>query len=251
MRIAVIIHTYNEERAIASCIASAKMLTKDIVVVDMHSTDNTRSIAKRSGARVATFPFSHYVEPARTFGIKQAEDADWVFILDADEHITKALAQEIQSTLPSTSYSHFRIKRKNIFGQRAWLAHGGWWPDAQIRLIHTADFISWPTRIHSTPEIHGSCGSMQSPMLHFFHNDLSGMVKKTAVYEAIEANMLFEAKRPVTTSTFIRKYLGELYRRLLKRAGFLDGPYGFIESIYQAYSKTITWLMLYEKRLRV
>ncbi|MCR4326592.1 MAG: glycosyltransferase family 2 protein [Candidatus Roizmanbacteria bacterium] len=251
MRLTVIIHTYNEEQAIASCIASAKLLSKDIVLVDMNSTDKTRSIARRAGARVTTFPFSRYVEPARSYGIKKAAGADWVFILDADEHITKALAQEIPRTLATTPHSHFRIKRKNIFGRRAWLAHGGWWPDTQIRLIHTADFVSWPTRIHSTPEIRGSMGFMQSPMLHFFHNELSGMVQKTAIYEAIEATLLYEAKRPVATKTFMRKYVGELYRRLFQHMGFLDGSYGVIESIYQAYSKTITWLLLYEKRLRV
>ncbi|PJE63813.1 hypothetical protein COU89_01210 [Candidatus Roizmanbacteria bacterium CG10_big_fil_rev_8_21_14_0_10_45_7] len=251
MRITVIIHTYNEEHAIASCIASARMLTKDIVVVDMHSSDKTRSIAKRAGARVVTFPFSRYVEPARSFGIEKTERADWVFILDADEHITKALAQEVQRTLPTTPHSYFRIKRKNIFGQRAWLAHGGWWPDAQIRLIRKTDFIDWPQRIHSTPKIKGSMGTLRNSLLHFFHTDLSGMVKKTVVYEAIEAALLYEARRSVSTTTFMRKYVGELYRRLFKTAGFLDGPYGVIESIYQAYSKTITWLMLYEKRLRV
>ena len=94
-------------------------------------------------------------------------------------------------------------------------------------------------------------GTLRNSLLHFFHTDLSGMVKKTVVYEAIEAALLYEARRSVSTTTFMRKYVGELYRRLFKTAGFLDGPYGVIESIYQAYSKTITWLMLYEKRLRV
>jgi len=35
-------------------------------------------------------PFSHYVEPAREFGINKA-NTDWVFILDSDERITKEL----------------------------------------------------------------------------------------------------------------------------------------------------------------
>jgi hypothetical protein len=72
-------------------------------------------------------------------------------------------------------------------------------------------------------------------------------LEKTAVYEDIESRLLLDAKREVTTPIFFRKFFGELYRRLLKKAGFMDGSYGIIESFYQAYSKTITYLMLYEK----
>ena len=75
------------------------------------------------------------------------------------------------------------------------------------------------------------------------------MVDKTAVYESIEADLLHKANRPVTTATFFKKYFGELFRRLIRHTGFLDGPYGIIESIYQAYSKTVTWLLLYELSL--
>ena len=40
----------------------------------------------------------------------------------------------------------------------------------------------------------------------------------------------------------------EYIRRQIKNLGFLDGPFGIIESIYQAFSKTITYLFLYEKQ---
>ena len=74
------------------------------------------------------------------------------------------------------------------------------------------------------------------------------MVDKTIVFEDIESNLLFKAGRPVNVPIFFRKYFAELTRRLIKGAGFLDGPLGIIESIYQAYSKTITQLFLYEKK---
>ena len=74
------------------------------------------------------------------------------------------------------------------------------------------------------------------------------MVKKTVIFEDIESNLLLKAKKTSGTKTFFRKYLAELYRRLIKNLGFLDGPFGIIESIYQAFSKTITYLFLYEKQ---
>ncbi|MFO0703157.1 MAG: hypothetical protein U0525_00315 [Patescibacteria group bacterium] len=47
---------------------------------------------------------------------------------------------------------------------------------------------------------------------------------------------------------FFRKFYGEMWRRLIKQGGFMDGEFGILESLYQAFSKTITYLLLYEKK---
>ena len=248
-KISVLIQTHNEERHIAACIASAKLLSSTVVVVDMESTDKTREIASQNGAAVVSFPHSQYVEPGRAFGIQQIK-SDWVFILDADERMTSELSEEINKTIDETSDSYFKVPRKNMFGGKKWLQHGGWWPDSQMRLIKLSDFKKWPSQIHSTPIIDGTMGTLTTAFEHHFHGDIEGMVKKTLVFEDIEAELLYKADKPVTTLTFFRKFFGELYRRFFKKLGFLDGTVGIIESIYQAYSKTITYLLLYEKKNR-
>lgn len=258
--ITVVIHTHNEESNIEDCIASAKLLSSTILVVDMESTDKTVELAKKQEVTVLNFPFSYYVEPARAFGVEQT-NTEWVFILDADERITPELAEEIDLLIKSRQMSkqevstdhldaptYYKVPRKNIFGGKKWLKHGGWWPDKQMRFINKLYFKSWPERIHSTPDIEGLMGVLEHPIMHYFHGDIERMVNKTMVFEDIESKLLFEANREVSTSTFFRKFFGELYRRLIKNAGFMDGPIGIIESIYQAYSKTITYIYLYEKK---
>jgi glycosyltransferase involved in cell wall biosynthesis len=257
--ITVLIHTCNEEKNIKECINSSQLLTKDTVVIDMESQDNTIRIAKQFGVKIYTFPKSDYVEPARKFGIEKTQAA-WVFILDADERITEELAKEIRLVI-SQSWSrvgqelvknaYYKIPRKNIFGKVRWLKYGGWWPDYQIRLIKKEAFIDWSKEIHSTPKIKGKCGFLKNPILHYFHGDLEKMVEKTAVFEDIESDLLFKGSRNVNICTFFKKFLGELYRRLIKNLGFLDGTLGIIESIYQAFSKTITYIFLYEKQVRL
>lgn len=245
--ITVLIYTHNEQQNISECIDSALLLTDDVLLVDMESTDDTVEKARNKSIKVVTFPFSHYVEPARAFGIGQAK-TDWIFILDADERITRELAEEIQEIIQTDDFTSYRVPRENIFGKKKWLEHGGWWPDFQTRLIRKPSFKTWPKRIHSTPEIEGEQGFLDNSLLHYFHGDLEKMVEKTTVFEGIESDLLFEAGREVKTSTFFRKFFGELYRRLIRSAGFLDGTVGIIESVYQAYSKTITYLYLYEKK---
>lgn len=244
--VTVVIHTHNEEAHLTSCIQSARLLTHNIVVIDMESTDNTVAIAKSLGATVHTFPFSEYVEPAREFGI-QSVHSEWVFILDADERITKPLAKEIHATITTTPYTHFWVYRKNMFAGKQWLRHGGWWPDKQIRLLKKDALLKWPKQIHSTPHFKGEAGELKEPFEHHFHGNIEGMVQKTSVYEDIEAQLLAKAGRASSTAIFFRKFLGELTRRLLKNKGYKDGVTGVFEGVYQAFSKTITYLLLYEK----
>lgn len=244
--ISVVIFTYNEENNIAECIQSARLLSDSLLVVDTSSTDQTVAIARSAGVDVLVIPPTEYVEPARLRGI-QAATGEWVFILDADERITEELATEIKKTVPQTDHSFFRIKRKNIFARKQWLRHGGWWPDEQIRLLKKSAFQTWPEKIHSTPVIEGSYGVLHEPLLHYFHGNIASMVQKTILYENIESELLFHAHRPATTKIFFRKFFGELNRRLIKNQGYRDGTVGVMEAVYQAFSKTITYLFLYEK----
>ncbi len=246
-KVTIVIQVRNAANNIAACVESAKLLTRDIVVMDMDSTDGTREIARKAGATVRVIPRFPYVEPARNLAFEKIS-GEWVFVMDADERMTGELAEEIKAILEITPHSSFRVPRENIIAQKVTLRHGGWWPDHQIRLIKKTDFLNWPKEIHSTPNVRGSRGKLENPFQHYFHTDLESMVEKTANFEGREAALLYAAGRKVGVPTFFRKFLGELFRRLIKQKGFLDGAYGIIESFYQAYSKTITWILLYEKR---
>lgn len=253
--VSVIIYASNAEKHIERAVKSAKLLSSSILLVDIGSTDQTPAIAKRLGAEVITLEQTQYVELVRMEGIKRAK-ADWIFILDSDEVITADLANEIHQAIGSKlpfglaqggQVASFRVPRKNMFGASKWLKHGGWWPDSQIRLIKRSELANWPSTIHSTPEINGIESKLQEPLIHYSHGDFSQMVQKTVKFENAESELLSKAHKKVTTLTFFRKFLGELYRRLIKSKGYLDGNAGIAESIYQAYSKTVTYLMLYEK----
>ncbi|OGK20553.1 hypothetical protein A3C23_05135 [Candidatus Roizmanbacteria bacterium RIFCSPHIGHO2_02_FULL_37_13b] len=245
--ITAVIYTFNEEENIEAAIKSAANLSKKIIVIDMESDDKTVEIAKDLGVDTFNIKRSNYVEPARQFGIELV-NTPWVFVLDADERISPELVREIREKIDNNKYTYYAIPRKNIFGGIKWLRHGGWWPDSQIRLIKKEFFKSWPCEIHSTPIISGRLGTLNSPILHYFHPSLENMVKKTIIFEQIESDLLYKGEKKVSVITFFRKFIGELYRRLLKQLGLKDGVIGIIESLYQAFSKSITYIFLYEKK---
>lgn len=247
--ISVVIQTYNEEKNIRECIDSARLLSDHLVLVDTESTDNTVAIAREMGLKIYSFPNQKLVEPAREFGVEKG-DGEWVFLLDADERITPGLAGEIKKVIHENKHTHYKVPRKEIFGKTVWLEHGGWWPNHIIRLIEKKHFKEWPKNIHSTPVVEGSCGILKEALLHYSKNDYEVIVSKTILFEDQESDLLYKANKPVSVPTFFRKFFGELYRRLFKKQGYKDGMIGIIESIYQAFSKTITYLYLYEKKNR-
>ena len=74
----------HDEQHIQRAVESAKLLTHNILLVDIGSIDKTAEIAKKAGAQVFSMKDAPYVELVRMKGIEQVK-TDWVFILDSDE----------------------------------------------------------------------------------------------------------------------------------------------------------------------
>lgn len=79
-KVSVVINTLNEEKNIAFAIRSVSGFADEIVVVDMHSDDNTCKIAESFGAKVFAYERTNYVEPARNYAISKAT-GDWILFL--------------------------------------------------------------------------------------------------------------------------------------------------------------------------
>jgi glycosyltransferase involved in cell wall biosynthesis len=84
MRVSVVIPTRNEALAISRVLADlpAELVT-EVIVVDSDSTDETREIAARLGARVVREPRRGYGRACLT-GLAQANAPDVVVFLDGD-----------------------------------------------------------------------------------------------------------------------------------------------------------------------
>jgi hypothetical protein len=73
------------------------------------------------------------------------------------------------------------------------------------------------------------------------------MVEKTNEWSEIEARLLNEhGHPPVAWWRFFSIALREFWERGIKRLGFLDGPVGVIEVIYQIFNRLIIYAKLWE-----
>lgn len=219
----------------------------ELIIFNMERTDpSALALFKKFNARVINVKTPKIVEETRSRQVKESS-GDWVLIMDYDEVISLALKGEIQAIISNlASCSAYALGRDN-FSLGYPLRHGGWERDYVVRLIRRADFVNWPTNIHSSPVMKGSMIKTLHSMEHHKDASLSQMVEKTNRYSDIESRLFFEGHLPpVTPFTLIRKSGMEFVRRYFLKRGFLDGTIGLLQSLYQGYSVFITYAKLYE-----
>lgn len=248
MKTSAIIIAKNAGRLIEDCLESVSWVDQ-IVLVDTGSTDETLELAKRFGVKVVETKDGDFSE-WRNLGAKSAK-SDWLLYIDSDERVTEKLREEIKRTILEGVDVAYAIPRKNFL-----LGHemhwGGWWPDYVLRLIRKDALIEWRGKLHEQPKIKGKVGKLRNPLIHVTHRSLSEMVEKTNDWSEIEAQLLFVSHHPkMTWWRFFSVAFREFWYRGVLKLGFLDGPVGIIEIIYQMYSRTITYAKLWEMQLEL
>lgn len=136
MKIAVIVLTFNESLHIRRCLESVAPFVTEVLVVDSHSTDDTREIAAAMGASVVSNPWTNYATQFN-FGLGLvARDVDWVFRLDADEVVTPKLATKLTKLLSAVSQEidGIYVWRELVFLGRN-IQHGGLFPLKVLRIF--------------------------------------------------------------------------------------------------------------------
>ncbi len=251
-KISAIIIARNEREDLPACLESVKW-ADEIIVIDNGSTDKTADIAEKFGAKVYEYKApaneGHFGE-IREYAAKKAS-GDYLLYIDADERVTLALKKEIELaiSLQPSAFSSYAIPRKNILLGKE-MHHGGWWPDYVLRLIRKDALLGYEGKLHEQPKIRGDVGKLVNPLIHITHKNLTEMVEKTNKWSEIEAKLLFESGHPkMNIIRFCSVAAREFWHRAVVKMGFLDGTVGWIEIIYQVYSRLITYSKLWEMQI--
>jgi tetratricopeptide (TPR) repeat protein len=96
MRLSLCIIVRDSSRTLDACLSSIRPWVDEIVVVDTGSTDHTREIALRHGARLFEFPWCDDFAAARNESLKHAV-GDWVFWMDSDDTISYENGRKLRS----------------------------------------------------------------------------------------------------------------------------------------------------------
>jgi tetratricopeptide (TPR) repeat protein len=105
----------DEEEMLPGCLEAVADGVDEIVIVDTGSTDRTVEIAESFGAKVVHFPWNGSFSDARNVGL-DAASGDWLFYLDADEHLVDGDAARIRELLGRTWREGFHLVETNYTG---------------------------------------------------------------------------------------------------------------------------------------
>ena len=223
------------------CLASAAF-ADEIVLVDSGSTDATRDIAQRHGARVVAKQWLGFGRQ-KQFAVEQARH-DWVLCLDADERVSPQLRASIERALAAPAAPVYRMARCNRFLGR-WLRHGEGYPDWSPRLFNRRSARWSDDPVHEKVLYAVTPGTLQGDLLHESAEDLVRYLDKQNRYTTLAAEQLYERGRSAGAFDLLASPVVRFFKFYVLRLGFLDGLAGLVHigigcmSSYLKYAKLI------------
>ncbi len=251
--LSVAIITHNEEQNLARTLASVQWALDagEIIVVDSGSTDRTVEIAREAGAWVIERPWAGFAAQ-KNFAIAQCI-GQWVLTLDADEELTPELQLEIQGLLATDPAADaYFLKRRNMFLGR-WIRHGGFYPDAKLRLFRRAAGLQFEERpVHETIRFEGATATLQHDVLHHAYPTLGAYIEHMDRYSTLGAEVLVAKGK---TSGSWMGFLLNVWAvpvvmfkwNYVFRGGFLDGREGLLMHLYHAAYTSWKYAKAWEK----
>lgn len=235
VKISAALATYNEEENIVDCITPLAQFASEIVVVDGKSDDRTAELAEKNGAKVISAPNQKMFHINKNLAFDNCH-GDWIFLIDADERVSKELAEEIIKTVGKNPQENgFWVGRKNWF-LGGFLKKGGAYPDSVIRLFRRGKGRLPQVTVHEQVKIDGEVGSLKNDILHFADPDFARYLMRANRYTEETADRIAR-KNPgkgflplIYYSILLPLFtFGNIY---FKHRGYVDGLRGFFWAFF-------------------
>jgi len=248
-KLSVYIVAKNEETHIKEVVISALKVAEEVIVVDSGSTDKTKNIASKAGAKVIFHKWKN-ISAQKQFAEKQCVN-DWVMNLDADEVLPPALQTEINQFMQNPTADACKLKIGDMFpgytkprklGRtynivRMYNQKSAYMPD---------DFNNDRAVFKVTnPKIH----QFKTVVHHYSYQGLGKLITKLNTFtDAIVETMLKKDKKYCPLRIYIEFPTQFLKYYFLKRYIF-NGYYGFLVSVIYAFFRFIR-LAKYKEAIR-
>jgi len=102
----------NEEKSLRKCLATAKGLYDELIIVDTGSTDKSIEVAREYKAKVVMVKWKDDFAWARNQGLKHAK-CDWIMVLDPDETVAERDVPRIRKLTEVEGVAVWQIPTRN------------------------------------------------------------------------------------------------------------------------------------------
>jgi glycosyltransferase involved in cell wall biosynthesis len=182
MRVSLCVVVRNMGGFVGACIASARPVVDEAVVVDTGSTDGTPAVARAAGAVVIERPWPGDLARAHDLPVAHAR-GDWVLVLDGDEVLDPATGPAVRRLVETRAYEGYRFTVRNyVYGPvlkwrpadpRDPLSRGaaGYTPSTAVRLFRRRGYrhrgLVHQSVVPAIQERGGRIGEAAVPIHHY------------------------------------------------------------------------------------
>lgn len=248
--ITFVFFTYNEERRIPFVIENFKKYG-EIIIMDGGSTDKTKEISEKLGAKFFVRPVSDkpYVETQENFDfIKSKLNTDWIFWGYVDNLAPKSLLDKLaEISAQSTVKMVLTPLYTYLWGNTEHFAHKGY-----TQMFFHKDYIDFSdNHIHGMGKFTGDKSDIlrlpnkrEFALVHFSVYNIKKFVTGHLRYAESEA--LEKQKNGKKFSVIIMFAAILRYLWLFGKNGYRNGALGTIVMLSYAFSRFMTYVKLYE-----
>ncbi len=225
--LSALIVAHNEEEQLHDCLAALTFADEIVVVLD-RCTDKSKEIAQSFNAVIIEggWPIEGH---RRMNGIDKCRGS-MILEVDADERVSRELADEIMEAAKSPKADLYQIPYDNYVGDRlvryGW--GGSWGVSSTTRLFRKGHKIWGNQRIHPKVILKGDKIRMENRMIHYVDKDISDMIHRLDRYSTALAADMRESGELSSYFHSIRRMFGRFYKCYVGREGYREGKYGFL-----------------------
>lgn len=248
--ISVFIITRDEADRIARTIQAALRLTSDIVVVDSGSTDGTREIAQKLGARVVHNEWPGY--GAQKNFAQELCNHDWVLNLDADEVLSDELISEIRSLFDGAGpqADAYRIRIVDVIPGETSVRRFAYAFDP-VRLYRKECGRFSLSTVHDRVQLHPDAvqSQLRGKVQHFSMRGIGAQLAKFNEYTDAQVDDIIARGGRFYSWRIFTEFPVAFLKAWLIRRHFIGGRYGFLVAMNYAIFRHLRVAKYHERRM--
>ncbi len=239
--LSALVVAHNEEHQLAECLECLEFVDELVVVLDK-CTDRSYAIATLFTKNLISGSWD--IEGERRNIGREACTGDWILEVDADERVTRELADEIRAAIRSNRYNYFLIPFDNYVGET--LVRYGWgasWGVSAAPRLSRKEHKRWGVeRIHPSLKLTGPEGHLKNRMLHYVDKNISDMIQRLDRYTTIRAHDIRENNNSGSFARNVRRIFSRFYKCYVGRRGYREGKYGFLIALFAGLYPILSYL---------
>jgi len=242
MKLSALVVVHNEEQRLTACLEKLGFADEIVVVLDK-CTDGSKRIAQSFTDRLLEGSWE-LEGKRRNSGIDFCQ-GDWIVEIDADEHVTPLLAEELSALAHGSPFDYHEIPVDNWIGAR--LVRRGWGASfgksAYPGLFRKNAKIWGHQRVHPRLILRGRKGPvLQNRVQHYVDRNFSDMIRRFDAYSTARAKDLRESRDIGSGFHNVRRIFSRFFRCYVSRSGWREGGHGFLIATFAALYPLVSYL---------